>query len=222
MPPVWSVIGAVGGFLFFGRFYVQWIVSELRKRSVMPVAFWYMSTVGTLMLMAYAVAKQSPLGALSQCMNIVIYSRNLVHIFRERGQLSRGADRAIHVVVALIAVTFIYLTFLTWSREVADPKGATHEHAQTWCWLVVGLVGQALFALRFLVQWLATERLRKSVIPPAFWHFSLWGAILTGATFFQRHEWVFALGAIATMPPYLRNLWLIYMHPERAEQNAEG
>ncbi len=215
--PIWKMVGVIGGVLFYGRFYVQWIASEMRRRSVVPVAFWYMSSAGSLMLLAWAVVSQSPLGALGQSVNIVIYSRNLVHIWRERGALSRAAHRAIHALVAVITLASVCLVVLTWQREVVDPKGGAHEHARTWFWLGVGLAGQLLFALRFLVQWIATERKRKSVIPPVFWHLSVWAALLQGATFFQRHEWVFAFGMTATLLIYVRNLWLIHVHPERAE-----
>ena len=69
---LWTLFGVAGGLIFYGRFYVQWIASERAGRSVMPVAFWYMSSAGSVMLVAYAFALQSPLGALGQTFNIVI------------------------------------------------------------------------------------------------------------------------------------------------------
>lgn len=76
-------------------------------------------------------------------------------------------------------------------------------------WLMVGFIGQACFTSRFLVQWLVSERLKKSVIPTAFWHFS----ILGGATLFcyavYRRDPVFILGQSTGLIIYFRNLYFV-------------
>ena len=206
----WMLLGIVGGLIFYGRFYVQWIASEMKGRSVMPVIFWYMSSAGSLMLLAFAVVTQSPVGALGQSLNTGIYSRNLIHIWRERGRLTPTLYWVVHISVALILVVAIGLVGLTWLREYRITQDAPRDHViQTWFWLGVGLAGQALFAGRFIVQWVATEMQRKSVIPKAFWHLSTAAALLQMACFFQRQEWVFAIGMLATVFIYVRNLYLI-------------
>ena len=86
---LWTLFGAVGAVIFYGRFYVQWLASERRKQSVIPVAFWYMSAGGSVMQFIYAVYLNSPGAALGLCFNVFIYMRNLVHIWRERGKLTR-------------------------------------------------------------------------------------------------------------------------------------
>ncbi|HSE63511.1 MAG TPA: lipid-A-disaccharide synthase N-terminal domain-containing protein, partial [Thermoanaerobaculia bacterium] len=58
-------------------------------------------------------------------------------------------------------------------------------------WLIVGFVGQALFSMRFLLQWVQSERARKSVIPVAFWYFSLAGSIVLLAYAIHRQDPVF-------------------------------
>lgn len=77
-------------------------------------------------------------------------------------------------------------------------------------WLVIGFVGQGMFALRFLVQWLASERQRRSVVPVAFWYFSIAG----GATLFAYAVWredpVFIIGQMTGVFIYSRNLYFIY------------
>ena len=76
-------------------------------------------------------------------------------------------------------------------------------------WLVLGLVGQAMFSTRFLIQWIASERSKESVMPIAFWWFSLAGGLclLSYATF--RADPIFILGQSAGMIVYLRNLALL-------------
>lgn len=216
--PLWTALGIAGGLIFYGRFYVQWIVSEINKRSIMPIAFWYMSSCGSLMLLAYAVASQSPLGALGQNVNIVIYARNLAHIWRERGRLTKTLNLLLHGTVVLIAVLALTFVAFTWYREYGISHTVSAEEATaTWSWLAVGVLGQGLFAVRFLIQWIATERKRKSVIPTVFWQISIVAASLQCATFTQRGEWVFAAGTAATILIYGRNLWFIYRGSERAD-----
>ncbi|MGH7391228.1 MAG: lipid-A-disaccharide synthase N-terminal domain-containing protein [Candidatus Rokuibacteriota bacterium] len=76
-------------------------------------------------------------------------------------------------------------------------------------WLGVGLFGQALFSARFLVQWIATERKRKSVIPREFWYFSLGGGVTLLAYAIYRLDPVFILGQGAGLVVYARNLYFI-------------
>ena len=218
----WHAFGILGALTFYGRFYVQWIVSERRGRSIVPIAFWYMSSAGSLILLSYAVYLQSPLGALGQSLNIVIYARNLVHLWRERGRLSKRRDLIIHIAVGAIAVAALALVILTWLREyrmnAASPTG---EAARNWIWLAVGMAGQGLFACRFLIQWIVTEVKRRSVIPPVFWRLSILAALLQIACFVQRAacipghrmEFVYAAGMATTVLIYARNLWLIHIHP---------
>ena len=76
-------------------------------------------------------------------------------------------------------------------------------------WLVIGFAGQALFSMRFIVQWLQSEKVRRSVIPLAFWYFSLAGGTLLTAYAIHRGDPVFIVGQSLGLLIYLRNLWLI-------------
>lgn len=79
-------------------------------------------------------------------------------------------------------------------------------------WLAVGLLGQALFSARFLVQWLASERKRQSIIPVAFWWLSLCGGATLLAYALWRRDPVFILGQGLGLFVYTRNLILIRRH----------
>jgi lipid-A-disaccharide synthase-like uncharacterized protein len=76
-------------------------------------------------------------------------------------------------------------------------------------WLGVGLLGQALFFMRFLVQWLESERQKRSVIPLAFWYFSIGGAAILLAYAIYRLDPVFIIGQTGGFLIYARNLYLI-------------
>ena len=77
-------------------------------------------------------------------------------------------------------------------------------------WLAIGLVGQALFSARFLVQWIASERRKRSVVPHAFWYFSLGGGLTLLAYAIYRQDPVFIIGQGAGLFVYARNLWFIH------------
>lgn len=79
----WVMIGLGGQLLFTARFLVQWIASERERRSVVPLAFWYLSIGGGLVLLAYALYRKDPVFILGQAMGIFIYGRNLWLIHAE-------------------------------------------------------------------------------------------------------------------------------------------
>ena len=73
----WIVVGLLGQLMFTGRFIVQWIASERAGRSVVPVAFWYFSIIGGMIVLAYGIRKLDPVIIVGQLPGVVIYSRNL-------------------------------------------------------------------------------------------------------------------------------------------------
>jgi lipid-A-disaccharide synthase-like uncharacterized protein len=88
---VWVAIGLLGQALFAGRFLVQWLASERRGRSVVPLGFWYLSIGGSAILLAYALHRHDLVFTLGQSFGFLIYGRNLSLIRRERRRLS-GLD----------------------------------------------------------------------------------------------------------------------------------
>lgn len=81
---IWLAVGILGQLMFTCRFIVQWVVSERAGKSVMPVAFWYFSIIGGLMVLAYGVYKLEPVIILGQLPGTVIYSRNIWLIHKAR------------------------------------------------------------------------------------------------------------------------------------------
>ncbi len=76
-------------------------------------------------------------------------------------------------------------------------------------WLAIGIFGQLLFTMRFLVQWLASERAGRSVIPIAFWFFSIGGGLITLVYGLYKKEPVIIMGQALSLFIYARNLMLI-------------
>lgn len=80
----WLAVGFGGQALFMARFVLQWLTSERERRSVLPVSFWYLSIVGALVLLAYAVHRHDPVFVAGQVLGVAIYLRNLQLIRGER------------------------------------------------------------------------------------------------------------------------------------------
>ena len=76
-------------------------------------------------------------------------------------------------------------------------------------WLVLGFMGQALFSMRFLIQWIYSEKHKRSIIPTAFWYFSLGGGLTLLSYAILRQDPVFILGQGMGLFVYVRNLMLI-------------
>ena len=76
----WLVLGLCAQTLFFLRFFVQWVVSEKKRESTIPVSFWYLSIAGSLLLLAYSIHRQDPVFTLGHSMGSLVYVRNLILI----------------------------------------------------------------------------------------------------------------------------------------------
>lgn len=83
---IWIIIGLTGQAMFSMRFLVQWLYSEKKRRSVIPLAFWYFSLAGGITLFSYAVFRKDPVFIIGQAAGVFIYTRNLQLIARERKQ----------------------------------------------------------------------------------------------------------------------------------------
>lgn len=82
-------------------------------------------------------------------------------------------------------------------------------------WLAVGIFGQALFASRFIIQWLYSERAKRVVVPTVFWWISLGGGLVLTAYAIHKRDLVFTLGQFSGLFIYSRNLWLLHTAKRR-------
>ena len=79
----WFIFGLAGQLAFMGRFIIQWIVSEKKGKSVMPVFFWYLSLVGATMLLVYFIKRGEAVGAIGQSIGWLVYVRNIMLVHKE-------------------------------------------------------------------------------------------------------------------------------------------
>jgi lipid-A-disaccharide synthase-like uncharacterized protein len=90
---VWLIVGFLGQGLFASRFIVQWFKSEIVGKSVIPLAFWYFSVGGGVVLLAYAIYKLDPVFITGQAAGLFVYGRNLMLINREK----RGSHPTVEI-----------------------------------------------------------------------------------------------------------------------------
>lgn len=83
---LWLIIGFAGQAVFTGRFVLQWLYSEFKRRSVIPVGFWYLSMLGSALLLTYAIYRQDPVFIIGQSFGFLVYLRNLQLIARNQEQ----------------------------------------------------------------------------------------------------------------------------------------
>ena len=82
----WLGIGFFGQGLFFMRWVVQWLASERSAQSQVPIAFWYMSLIGGLITLTYAIYRKDPVFIAGQGFGVFVYLRNLYFVLRDRRQ----------------------------------------------------------------------------------------------------------------------------------------
>ena len=87
----WLIVGFSGQALFTARFLIQWISSERARKSVIPLAFWWCSIGGSMVLLSYAIWRRDPVFILGQSTGFFIYARNL-HLLRREGKQVTGSS----------------------------------------------------------------------------------------------------------------------------------
>jgi len=91
---LWMAVGFLGQAIFTARFLVQWVVSEKKRDSVVPVAFWWLSLFGGMTLLSYAISRRDPVIIVGQGMGLFVYVRNLMLVGKARRRAARREGRA--------------------------------------------------------------------------------------------------------------------------------
>ena len=130
-PTFWLLAGFSGQALFTARFIVQWLVSERKRDSVVPVAFWWLSLLGGGALLSYAISRQDPVIIVGQAMGLLVYVRNLMLVAQARRHTARRATAA-----AISAPTIDLHSRAVRhpsQRRSQDISGRASRLASTWC-----------------------------------------------------------------------------------------
>ncbi|GEM_PF-500243 len=211
-------LGFTGQGLFTGRVVLQAWASRQKGESYTPASYWTFSLAAAILLAMYCFVISEPVGLSMQALMSGIYMRNIYMIYKER----HGERFHRHYAKSLVAlVVFMFAFFLSGALlhgNRANPNVHNpdfflvplfHFHFSNKPVLVWGFIGSAIFMSRFIVQWLASERARRSIVPTSFWVLASIGSLMLLAYFFVRWEPVQMIGQISTVPAYVYNLVLI-------------
>jgi lipid-A-disaccharide synthase-like uncharacterized protein len=102
------------------------------------------------------------------------------------------------------------LSFFGFALDLFRDLSAKYPTLQLDFWLILGFIGQTMFTMRFIVQWIASEKKKESVIPISFWYLSLAGGVIVLFYAVHRMDPVFILAYLPGNFIYLRNLYFVY------------
>lgn len=163
-------VGFIAQILFSSRLIIQWSLSERNKKVLSPAMFWIMSLLASNFLFVYGYLRDDFSIMLGQCLTYYIYIRNL----QIQGVWDKGNKVLRYLVILLPIVLLAQILFYNegikndlFSNELIPPEI-----------LVLGIISQLIFSLRFVYQWLISEIHKESVLPLGFWLLSNAGALL--------------------------------------------
>lgn len=196
------IIGFLAQICFSARLLFQWIMSEKAKQVVSPAIFWLLSLIGAYLLFFYGWLRDDFAIIFGQLISYYIYIWNL----NIKGNWKK------------FPLLFRYLLFLT---PFAAIGYAFFESGNFWqqffrneeipLWLLVyGSTGQAIFTLRFIYQWIYSQKRHESMLPAGFWIISLAGSLVIVSYAIVRHDPVLILGQSTGLLAYSRNLWILH------------
>ena len=197
-------IGFVAQALFSSRIFLQWFISEKHKKVLTPRLFWEISLFASFLLFLYGYLRNDFAIMLGQVITYYIYIRNiqLEHEWKKLPLLLR-----IFVFIFPVII-FIY----GFNNGVIDRQNLfNREHISTWL-MVLGVVSQILFTLRFVYQWIYSERRKESSLPMGFWIISIAGSSLIFIYAILRKDPVLFIGHGTGLIAYYRNIHIIRMH----------
>lgn len=195
-------IGFLAQIFFSARILVQWILSERAKRVLSPSVFWVLSLAGSLLLSLYGWLRDDFSILFGQFISYYIYLWNLKE---------KGIWQKMYKVIQgfLLGIPLLALWGL-----LENPSAFVHTFFQNdeipLSWLLFGSVGQLLFTLRFVYQWVYSYRRRESILPPGFWWMSLAGSSVILMYGWLRADLVLIVGQSFGLVAYIRNLGIWY------------
>lgn len=194
-------IGFLAQILFSSRLIIQWITSEKQRKVITPTTFWTLSLIASFLLFIYGYLRLDFAIMLGQSLTYFIYIRNL----QLQGQWQKfpKIGRYLLLIIPVLIVIFYYN-----NNKIDIELLLKNEAIPLWL-LILGIVAQVIFTLRFVYQWIHAERHKESTLPMGFWVLSLIGAGLILTYAILREDPVLFVGHLFGLIIYARNAYLI-------------
>lgn len=194
-------IGFFAQILFSSRLLIQWVTSEKQRKVITPTTFWTLSLIASFLLFIYGYLRLDFAIMLGQSLTYFIYIRNL--------QLQGEWQKFPKLVQILLFIIPVLIVIFYYNNNKIDVELLfKNEAIPTWL-LILGIVAQVIFTLRFVYQWLHSEKHKESSLPMGFWVLSLIGASLILTYAIIRQDPVLFVGHLFGMMIYARNAYLI-------------
>ncbi len=194
------IIAIIAQLLFGGRMYSQWILSEKQKKSVTPLFFWWLSLSGSFLLFIYGYLRVDFALMLGQVLTYFIYIRNL-QIQNQWKNIPKWSQLFFFLVPLSILIYGYNQDDFGIERLLENPD------IEQWL-LILGVIAQIVFAMRFVYQWIYAEENKKAILPLGFWVISLIGGLLTLIYFVIRQDIVLIISNVMGAIIYIRNIML--------------
>jgi len=193
-------IGFLAQILFSGRLILQWLVSEKNKKVLTPSIFWKLSLLASFLLFVYGYLRDDFAIMLGQALTYFIYIRNL--------QLQGEWQKAPKPLQWFLWVFPALLVIYSFNNNTYDISNLFRNEDISTSLLIWGSIAQVIFTLRFVYQWIYSEKSKESVLPMGFWILSLIGSVMILIYAIFRLDPVLFVGHIMGSVIYFRNIIL--------------
>ena len=194
------VIGFLAQVFFSARILLQWILSERAKKVISPAIFWQLSIVGSYLQFVYGWLRDDFAIILGQIISYYIYIWNL-----DKKHQWKKLPFIIRTLLLLTPVAAIL--YMLKDESAFVDQFFRNEKIPLWL-LIYGSMGQIIFTLRFVYQWIYSKRKDESLLPIGFWVISLLGSLIIVSYAIYRRDPVLILGQSTGLIAYSRNIYL--------------
>jgi lipid-A-disaccharide synthase-like uncharacterized protein len=193
-------IGFTAQLLFSGRLLLQWILSEKNNKVVTPSVFWKLSLLASFLLFVYGYLRDDFAIMLGQSLTYYIYIRNL----QLQGQWKKS-PKPLQWLLLMFPVIIVIYGYNNGQYDIVTLF--ENKAIPTWL-LTLGVIAQLTFTLRFVYQWITSEKNKNSQLPIGFWRMSVIGAALILSYAIIREDPVLFIGHCAGLVIYIRNIFI--------------
>ncbi len=206
--PWWIyTVGFLAQLLFSGRLILQWLLSEKHRKVLTPSTFWWMSLGASFLLFVYGYLRDDFAIMLGQALTYFIYIRNL----QLQGQWTKTP-----IVLRWFLFIFPILIVIYGYNNGDYDLQSLFNNADIPLWLLLlGSFAQLIFTLRFIYQWIYSERKKESILPLGFWLLSLIGGAMILTYAVLRRDPVLFVGHLMGVFIYARNMRLSFAIDKR-------
>jgi len=194
-------IGFSAQILFSGRLILQWVLSEKSNKVLTPTLFWKLSLIASFLLFVYGYLRDDFSIMLGQGLTYFIYIRNI----QLQGEWKKMPKTMRWFLLAFPGLIIVYY----YNNNTYDLSNLFQNDAIPLWLLIWGVVAQIIFTLRFVYQWVYSEKNKESTLPLGFWLLSLIGSTMILIYAVIRKDPVLFIGHIMGIFIYSRNLMLL-------------